>query len=51
MKTNQELILDKIEAWYTYCQNTGHELKRILLHPNDMPYAPEEYEGLPVVSL
>lgn len=43
-------ILERIETWYAYAKAEGIELERILIHPEDMHYAPSSYEGLPVVT-
>ena len=42
-------ILERIETWYSWALANGIVLTRILIHPEDVAAAPEEYKGLPVV--
>jgi len=44
-------ILERIETWYSWANQTGIVLTRIVVHPEDLWLAPKFYKGLPVVAL
>lgn len=44
-------ILERIETWYLWANNTGIVLTKIVVHPEDLYSAPSYYKGLPVVAL